>query len=149
MSDRDRRRRRQDGLEDDSEAFEERPGEVGPLEEAPPIAVREAQAERLAKAWETPNGWRYWSAVNNSEVGAWYTTVAFFFFIFGGILALLMRTQLAVPENDFLSADLYNQVFSLHGSVMMFLFAVPIFEAFSISSGDDGRPSPFRSAFLV
>jgi cytochrome c oxidase subunit I+III len=43
-----------------------------------------------------------------------------------------MRTQLATPGNDFLSADLYNQVFTLHGSVMMFLVAVPLFDAFAI-----------------
>ncbi len=49
-----------------------------------------------------------------------------------GVLALLMRVQLAVPENDFLSADRYNQFFTMHGSAMMFLFAVPIFEAISI-----------------
>src|SRR3546814_3895244 len=47
-------------------------------------------------------------------------------------MALLMRTQLAVPENDFLSADLYDQIFTLHGSIMMFLFAVPILEAVAI-----------------
>ncbi|HRY24474.1 MAG TPA: cytochrome c oxidase subunit I [Geminicoccaceae bacterium] len=95
-------------------------------------AHREAQAERLLAAWRTPTGWRYWSAVNNSEVGAWYTVAAFVFFLFAGVLALLVRVQLAVPSNDFLSADVYNQAFTLHGTVMMFLFAVPIFEAFSI-----------------
>jgi len=58
--------------------------------------------------------------------------VASVFFLFGGLLALLMRMQLAVPGSTLLSADLYNQVFTLHGSVMMFLFAIPIFEAFSI-----------------
>src|SRR3546814_6480094 len=52
--------------------------------------------------------------------------------LFAGVLALLMRTQLAVPDNDFLSADLFNQAFTLHGTVMMFLFAVPIFEAVAI-----------------
>ncbi|HEX6930291.1 MAG TPA: cytochrome c oxidase subunit I [Gammaproteobacteria bacterium] len=88
--------------------------------------------ERLAAAWRAPRGWRYWSAVNNTQVGAWYTVTSFGFFLFAGVLALLMRIQLAVPENDFLSAGMYNQVFTLHGSVMMFLFAVPIFEAFSI-----------------
>ncbi len=90
------------------------------------------QEERLLAAWKTPTGWRYWSAVNNTEVGVWYTATAFLFLLFGGVLALLMRVQLAVPENDFLSADLYNQVFTLHGTVMMFLFAIPVFEAFSI-----------------
>ncbi|MDX1548990.1 MAG: cytochrome c oxidase subunit I [Lysobacter spongiicola] len=90
------------------------------------------QAARLSAAWETPRGWRYWSAVNNTNVGLWYTCAAFFFFLFAGVLALLMRVQLAVPDNDFVSADTYNQLFTLHGSVMMFLFAVPIFEAFSM-----------------
>lgn len=95
-------------------------------------ALRRAQANRLMRAWKTPTGIRYWSAVNNSEVGVWYTSASFFFFLFAGVLSLLIRVQLAVPENDFLSAEAYNQVFTLHGSVMMFLFAVPIFEAFSI-----------------
>jgi len=103
-----------------------------PLPEAPPLEVRRAQEERLLKAWETPRGWRYWSAVNNSEVGLWYTVASFCFFLYGGVLALLMRIQLAVPENTFLTANQYNQIFTMHGSVMMFLFAVPIFEAFSI-----------------
>ena len=108
------------------------PEDVEPLAEAPPEAVRRAQEERLMNAWRTPKGWRYWSAVNNTEVGLWYTSTAFLFFLFGGALALIMRLQLAVPENDLVSADLYNQIFTMHGSVMMFLFAVPIFEAFSI-----------------
>jgi cytochrome c oxidase subunit I+III len=59
--------------------------------------VQRAQADRLLKAWETPTGWRYWSSVNNLHVGVWYTAAAFFFFLFGGALALLMRIQLAVP----------------------------------------------------
>jgi cytochrome c oxidase subunit I+III len=103
-----------------------------PLEQAPLQEIQRAQQKRLLKAWEVPQGWRYWSEVNNSEVGVWYTAVALFFFVFGGVLALLMRVQLAVPGNTFLSAERYNQIFTLHGSVMMFLFAVPIFEAFSI-----------------
>jgi cytochrome c oxidase subunit I+III len=103
--------------------------DVEPLAEAPPEAVRRAQAERLTKVWETPKGWRYWSSVNNTDVGVWYTATAFLFFLFAGVLAILMRVQLAVPDNAFLSADAYNQTFTVHGSVMMFLFAIPIFEA--------------------
>src|SRR5690606_26136207 len=90
------------------------------------------QEARLRSAWAAPKGWRYFSAVNNSEVGVWYLTGTFAFLLFGGVLALLIRAQLAVPENDLLSPDAYNQVFTLHGSVMMFLFAVPLFEAFAI-----------------
>lgn len=96
------------------------------------MSLQDEQAQRLLKAWETPKGWRYWSTVNNSHIGLWYTVTAFAFFLFGGGLALLMRIQLAIPNNDFLSADQYNQIFTMHGSVMMFLFAVPIFEAISI-----------------
>ena len=94
--------------------------------------VRRGQEERLRAVWASPPGWRYWSAVNNTEVGLWYTATAFAFMLFAGLLALLMRTQLAVPENDLISADLYNQAFTLHGSAMMFLFAVPIFEAVAV-----------------
>src|SRR5690606_24046728 len=103
-------------------------------------------AERLHRAWQAPSGWRYWSAVNNSIVGRWYTAAAIAFFLFAGVLALLMRVQLAFPGNAFLDADTYNQLFTLHGSVMMFLFAVPIFEAFSIlvlPSVWGGRDLPF------
>ncbi|QGJ70390.1 Cytochrome ubiquinol oxidase subunit I [Planctomycetales bacterium 10988] len=108
------------------------PGDPEPLEEAPSLEVQRQQEARLIEAWKTPTGWRYWSAVNNSEVGLWYTLTAFCFFLFGGVLALLMRIQLAAPDNDFLTADRYHQIFTMHGTVMMFLFAVPIFEAVSI-----------------
>ncbi len=90
------------------ESFASKPKDVEPLAEAPPEAVRRAQAERLLQAWKTPTGWRYWSSVNNSDVGVWYTAMTFVFLLFGGALALLMRMQLAVPDNDFLSAELYN-----------------------------------------
>ena len=68
----------------------ERP-DPGPLAEAPPLELRVSQAHRLIKVWQAPKGWRYWSAVNNTEVGLWYTCAAFVFFLFGGVLALLMR----------------------------------------------------------
>lgn len=119
-------------MNDEARSRKKIQSDVEPLLEAPPEALQRAQEERLLTAWKTPEGWRYWSAVNNSEVGKWYTSAAFCFFLFGGVLALLMRLQLAVPDNDLLSADFYNQLFTLHGSIMMFLFAVPIFEAFSI-----------------
>ena len=126
---------------------------VDPEPSAPgPEHIRRAQADRLLKAWETPRGWRYWSSVNNQQVGVWYTGVTFLFFLFGGVLALLMRIQLAVPDNQFLSAETYNQVFTTHGSVMMFLFAIPIFEALAIlimpeMIGARDLPFPRLSAF--
>ncbi|OWZ89365.1 cytochrome c oxidase subunit I [Sinorhizobium sp. LM21] len=93
---------------------------------------RAAQSERLRKVWENPHGWRYWTSVNNTQVGLWYASTAFIFLLFAGALALIMRAQLAMPDNDLVSADFYNQLFTLHGTVMMFLFAVPIFEAVAI-----------------
>ena len=115
-------------------------------------AADDPRAARLAAAWRSPTGWRYWSAVNNSHVGDWYTVTSVVFFLFAGLLALVMRLQLAVPENDLVAPETYNQLFSLHGSVMMFLFAVPIFEAFAIRLlppllGARELPFPRLSAF--
>ena len=112
----------------------------------------DAQAERLREVWKSPTGWRYWTSVNNTQIGLWYGTAAMAFMLFAGVLALLMRVQLAVPKNDFLSADLFNQAFTLHGTVMMFLFAVPIFEAVAIfllpsMLGARELPFPRLSAF--
>jgi hypothetical protein len=56
-------------MSQERETLASKRGNVEPLAEAPPEEVRRAQAERLLRAWKTPTGWRYWSAVNNSEVG--------------------------------------------------------------------------------
>jgi len=103
---------------------------------APPPAPdpdREAaEAARLEAAWRLPEGIARLTAVNNTVIGRWYLLASMGFFVFAGVLALLIRAQLAVPHNDLLSARLYNQIFTLHGTAMMFLFAVPIFEAVAI-----------------
>src|SRR6185437_5953593 len=58
---------------------------------------------------------------------------AFIFFLLGGILAAMMRLQLIRPENSLMGPDLYNQVFTVHGSTMVFLFAVPmLFQGFGV-----------------
>lgn len=113
---------------------------------------RNAQEQRLAQVWARPKGWRYFSDVNNSVVGLWYISAAFAFMLFGGALALIIRLQLAVPDNNLVSAETYNQLFTLHGTVMMFLFAVPIFEAVAIlilpaMLGARDLPFPRLSAF--
>ena len=123
-----------------------------PSEQATPHAADPDQTRRLAAAWKPPEGWRSLSSVSNTRVGNWYTATAIAFFLFAGLLALLMRLQLAVPDNDLVSATTYNQLFTLHGSVMMFLFAVPIFEGFAILIlpsliGARELPFPRLSAF--
>jgi len=97
-----------------------------------PDDERLAQAEQLRAVWAAPKGWRYWTSVNNTQIGLWYAGAAFAFMLFAGVLALIVRLQLALPDNDLVSADFFNQAFTLHGTVMMFLFAVPIFEAVAI-----------------
>ncbi|MFX4299398.1 cytochrome c oxidase subunit I [Sulfitobacter sp. DFL-23] len=102
------------------------------LDEPVSFEAQERGKEQLRAAWKTPQGWRYISAVNNTEVGVWYALTAFGFMLIAGLLALAMRVQLAFPDNTFLDADRFNQFFTMHGSAMMFLFAVPMFEAISI-----------------
>src|SRR5437868_12708153 len=80
-------------------------------------------------------------------------TTVFIFFIMGGLEALTMRAQLAQPRNQVISAELYNQLFTMHGSTMMFLFAVPMMEAFAEfllppMVGARELPFPRLTAFL-
>jgi len=88
--------------------------------------------EVLERAWRRPTGWRALTAVNNTRIGRLYLATAFAFFLFAGALALVMRLQLAVPGNDLLEPGTYNQFFTMHGTVMMFLFAIPMVEAIAV-----------------
>jgi cytochrome c oxidase subunit 1 len=87
----------------------------------------------LEETWGTPKGLYHWLAsVDHKVVGRRYLLTAFVFFVLGGIQALLMRLQLAAPDNELISADRYNQIFTMHGTTMMFLFAVPVMEAMAV-----------------
>ncbi|MBI5277338.1 MAG: cbb3-type cytochrome c oxidase subunit I [Burkholderiales bacterium] len=90
------------------------------------------ELEALERAWQPPTGWRRFTAVNNLQIGPYYLATALAFFVGGGILALLMRVQLAMPDNQVVSATTFNQLFTMHGTVMMFLFAVPVVEAVAV-----------------
>ncbi|KAA2211265.1 cytochrome c oxidase subunit I [Teichococcus oryzae] len=93
----------------------------------------DALERRLARIWRTPPGLvNALSTVDHKIIGRRYIVTAFVFLALGGVLAMLMRLQLAQPESRFLSPDLYNQVFTIHGANMMFLFAVPVMEAMAI-----------------
>ena len=88
---------------------------------------------RLDAIWSSAPGWRGWfSTVNNTDVGRMFLVTSFFFFLVGGILAMLIRAQLATPHSPFVGPDIYNQLFTMHGTVMMFLFAIPTFEGLAM-----------------
>ncbi|HEV2854986.1 MAG TPA: cytochrome c oxidase subunit I [Thermoanaerobaculia bacterium] len=101
-----------------------------PIERGRVAADADAIAEdrrRLEETWKFASGlWGWLSEVSHTRIGKRYVVTALGFFALGGIEALLMRIQLARPENHFLNADLYNEIFTTHGTTMMFLFAVPM-----------------------
>lgn len=74
---------------------------------------------------------RWLTTTNHKDVGILYVITAMVFFLAGGIEALLIRIQLARPENKLLSPDAYNQIFTMHGTTMIFLFAMPILVGFA------------------
>jgi len=76
-------------------------------------------------------GWSSWiTTVDHKRIGIMYGVAALFFFVIGGVEALLIRVQLAAPGQKLLSADLYNQVFTMHGVTMIFLVVMPLGAAF-------------------
>src|SRR5918995_2002684 len=80
--------------------------------------------------WSQPTGFvGLLRTVDNIPVARRYLATGFAFFIVGGMLALLMRIQLGRPDNTFLDAETYNQIFTMHGTTMMFLFVIPFIEA--------------------
>jgi len=89
-------------------------------------------AERLGQVWRNPPGLGALSVVSHSSLGLRFMVTGAFFFLVGGLLAMLIRTQLALPAQTILSAEVYNQFFTMHGTVMMFLFAIPTLEGMAI-----------------
>ena len=92
-----------------------------------------ADAAVLEETWGDPPGLKGWlSTVNHKVIGRRFITSAFLFFVFAGLLAAVMRMQLARPDNHLVGPDLYNQLFTTHGTMMMFIFAVPVMQAMAV-----------------
>jgi cytochrome c oxidase subunit I len=73
---------------------------------------------------------RWLTTTNHKDIGILYIATSFFFFIIGGLEALSMRLQLGMPDNTLLSPQVYNQIFTMHGTTMIFLFAMPLLVGF-------------------
>ena len=97
------------------------------------MKAEEKERAELERTWQDEPGlWGWLTSVNHKSIGKRYIITAFVFFLLGGILAVLMRLQLSRPENTLLGPDLYNQIFTMHGTTMMFLFAIPVMEAIAV-----------------
>ena len=93
----------------------------------------EREERQLRDTWKYARGFFGWCAeTDHKRIGRRFLVTAFVWFAMAGVLAAMMRIQLARPDNTFLGPDLYNQVFTTHGTAMMFLFAVPVWLALGI-----------------
>jgi cytochrome c oxidase subunit I+III len=93
--------------------------------------VSTAVAERLERIWEEPPGLGSWlDTVDHKRIGKRYIYTAFLFFLLGGIEAGIVRAQLARPDQNLVSPEGFNQLFSMHGITMIFFFVTPMLFGF-------------------
>jgi cytochrome c oxidase subunit I+III len=110
-------------------------------------------ADALTAAWRSAPGLPgFLTAVNHKQIGLRFIVTAFGFLLIGGFLAMLMRLQLFGAEQQFLGPEAYNQVFTMHGTIMMFMFAIPILEGLGmyfmpLQLGARDLPFPRLNAF--
>ena len=91
------------------------------------MAVR---TEALAPTWKEGRVLSWVTTVDHKRIGILYLVTAFGFFLAAGVMALLMRAQLSQADNHFLTRDSYNELFTIHGTTMIFLFIVPMLAGF-------------------
>ncbi|MBJ7610140.1 MAG: cytochrome c oxidase subunit I [Candidatus Dormibacteraeota bacterium] len=86
---------------------------------------------RFSTRWDKNRGVLGWiTTVDHKKIAIMYLYTTFFFFLVGGVLALLVRIQLAEPQNKFLTPAQYNQIFTMHGTTMIFLWIIPVLSGF-------------------
>ncbi len=104
-----------------------------PVEPSADTRADESVHERLDHVWRNKPGlWGWLTSVNHKSIALRSIITAFAFFALGGVEAALIRVQLAQPENALIGPDRYNQLFTTHGSTMMFLFAVPMVQSVAL-----------------
>ncbi|HUL54699.1 MAG TPA: cbb3-type cytochrome c oxidase subunit I, partial [Opitutaceae bacterium] len=97
-------------------------GAEAPAGVRPVTLLRRPTAKTGLVAWLT--------TVDHKKIGLMYGAFAAFFFLLGGVEALLIRTQLIVPNNHLVSAHFYSELFTMHGTTMIFLAVMPLNAAF-------------------
>jgi cytochrome c oxidase subunit 1 len=126
----------------------------GPLQLAPAGGATPTTAMGVFRRPVATTGWRAWAfTVDHKKLGIMYGVTAFVFFLIGGFEALLIRLQLMQPDGKVLSASVYNQMFTMHATTMVFLFVMPMAAAFAnyflplqIGARDVAFPASTRSA---
>jgi cytochrome c oxidase subunit I+III len=111
-----------------------------------PLERTAEENAELQAIWSPPRGWRFLSVVNNIFVGQMHVAAALFFFLMAGLMAVVMRAQLALPDSNLVGHGLFNQLFTMHGSMMMFLFATPVvggMAVYLLPSMHGARDMPF------
>ncbi|HEX9259141.1 MAG TPA: cytochrome c oxidase subunit I [Acidimicrobiales bacterium] len=104
----------------------------GRLELAPAAVVGQRETMGVLRRPVSTSGWRAWFfTVDHKKLGIMYGAAALFFFVVGGVEALLIRLQLAQPNGSILSSSVYNQMFTMHATTMVFLFVMPMAAAFA------------------
>jgi cytochrome c oxidase subunit I+III len=99
--------------------------------EAPPLRAEEPGLPDPEEVWEERPGWLgFFTTVDHKKIGIRYIVTAFTFFFIAGAMALVMRAQLAQPDNHVVSPEAYNQLFTMHGTIMIFLFNTPVLFGF-------------------
>jgi cytochrome c oxidase subunit I len=91
----------------------------------PQVIAEEVTFPRTSKRWVD-----WFTTTDHKRIGIMYLVATFVFFMLGGVEALLMRAQLTVPNNTLISNEHYNQLLTLHGTTMVFLFVVPVMAGF-------------------
>src|SRR5947209_14618720 len=95
------------------------------LRPAPQVTAHAVEVPRTTKRWVD-----WVTTTDHKRIGIMYLVATFVFFMLGGVEALLMRAQLSVPNNTLISNEHYNQLLTLHGTTMVFLFVVPVMAGF-------------------
>src|ERR1700726_619374 len=96
------------------------------LTPVPQVVAHEITRPRKSKRWID-----WVMTTDHKKIGIMYLVLTFVFFILGGVEALLMRLQLSVPGNTLLAGERYNELLTMHGTTMIFLFVVPVMAGFA------------------